>query len=271
MSYQVYTPSVMLQPIVKCFWSLDEPAQDQPVVQRVVPDGCMEMIFHYGDPFRQYFSDGQSIEQPLCFIYGQINRYIEIAPMGASGIIAARFWPNGLSPLLPIPIADLEDKATALEDIFGSEGEQLGSNVLGSSNTAERILIIEGFLINRLNDADAMDKVAKTCVDVLLQSQGKMDVHELADKLQLHRRQIERKFSSGIGMSPKQLARVIRLQSALKSLDLGQFGSLTSIAYDNGYYDQAHFIRDFKEFTGVSPKSFYAQNLRLSALFASGD
>ena len=82
---------------------------------------------------------------------------------------------------------------------------------------------------------------------------------------------MERKFMMVIGMSPKQLSRVVRLQATLKMLEQKQFTSLTSLAYENGYYDQAHFIKDFKEFTGHSPKSFYADNLKLSTLFIAAE
>ncbi|MGZ5220708.1 MAG: helix-turn-helix domain-containing protein, partial [Chitinophagaceae bacterium] len=80
---------------------------------------------------------------------------------------------------------------------------------------------------------------------------------------------MERKFVSAIGLSPKQLSRVVRLQATLKMLEQQNFGSLTSLAYENGYYDQAHFIKDFKEFTGTSPKFFFSENLKLATLFAS--
>ena len=70
---------------------------------------------------------------------------------------------------------------------------------------------------------------------------------------------------------PKQLARVARLQAALKMIQQKKFNSLTEIAYENGYFDQAHFIKDFREFTGISPKSFFADNLKLSALFVAAE
>ena len=72
-------------------------------------------------------------------------------------------------------------------------------------------------------------------------------------------------------MSPKQLARVARLQSTFKMLAQKKFTSLTSVAYETRYYDQAHFIKDFNKFTGISPKSFYADNVKLSALFVAGE
>jgi hypothetical protein len=69
------------------------------------------------------------------------------------------------------------------------------------------------------------------------------------------------------GVSPKQLSKIIRLQATLKMIADDNFSSLTSVAYSGNYYDQAHFIKDFKEFTGVSPKEFYSENLKLSTLF----
>lgn len=269
MEYKVYTPSPELQPFVKCFWSLDGEKQDEPVRQRVLPDGCMEMIFHYGDHYRQFFDDGSSAVQPRSFIFGQIARYIEIAPTGVTGIIAARFNPEGLTPFLETDVSLLEEKAVGLSELFGEKGLLIEQAVLATNDNEQRIKAIESFLLSLLQLPQATDNVARSCVEVILQSQGQMGMQELAGKLNLNRRQMERRFTSAIGMSPKQLARVVRLQATLKMLEQKKFTSLTSLAYENGYYDQAHFIKDFKEFTGMSPKSFYAENLRFAALFVS--
>jgi len=97
---------------------------------------------------------------------------------------------------------------------------------------------------------------------------GQGSVEDLSKKMSVNRRQLERKFAAVIGLSPKQLSKIIRLQAALKLLQSKDFISLSSIAHESEYYDQAHFIRDFKEFTGLSPKQFYADNLRMSAFFS---
>ncbi len=82
------------------------------------------------------------------------------------------------------------------------------------------------------------------------------------------RRQLERKFTKKVGISPKQLGKVVRLQTALKMLLNRQSENLTKIAYDSEYYDQAHFIKDFKEFTGTTPKEFLEDDkMILSSLF----
>lgn len=272
MNYQVYTPLPELQPFVKCFWTLnDDDVTKNPVKQRILPDGCMEMIFHYADLYQQYFEDGSSIIQPRSFVFGQITTYIEIAPTGITGLIAARFLPDGLGPFLEMPVSSLANKATAINDVFGEKGKLLEENVIAATDNRERIKLIESFLLSRLVDPQTINTITKDCIDIIFQSQGQLDVLELADKLKINRRNMERKFVAAIGMSPKQLSRVVRLQATLKMLDQKNFSSLTSLAYENGYYDQAHFIKDFKEFTGISPKSFFSENLKLAALFASGE
>jgi AraC-like DNA-binding protein len=267
MNYQVYDPSPELQPFVKCFWTLEDGKKEDPVKQRVVPDGCMEMIFHYGDLYKQYFEDGSSIIQPRSFVFGQITKYIEITPTGMSGIVAARFLPEGLIPFLTIPVSHLEDKAVNIEDVFGEKGKMLADEVTAAPDNTLRIKLIEEFLLSCLEDPQTIDAITKGCVEVIFQSQGQLDVMQLAERMNINRRNMERKFMSAIGLSPKQLSKVVRLQATLKMLEQNKFTSLTSLAYENGYYDQAHFIKDFKEFTGMSPKSFFADNLKLSALF----
>ena len=271
MNYEVYTPLPELQPFIKCFWSLEDDAKSEPVKQRVLPDGCMEMIFHYGDLYRQYFEDGTSTIQPRSFIYGQITKYIEIAPTGRSGIISARFLPDGISPFINIPLSALENKAVPLTEIFNENGKLLEGEVIKAKDNQERIKLIETFLLSKLSEQPVIDAITKSCVDVIFQTKGQIVLTELADKMDINRRNMERKFLSVIGISPKQLVRVARLQATLKMLEQKKTMSLTEIAYENGYFDQAHFIKDFKEFTGMSPKSFYADNLKLSALFVAAE
>jgi AraC-like DNA-binding protein len=271
MDYQVFAPDTELQPFVKCFWTMEADRMEEPVKQRILPDGCMEMMFHYGDGYRQYFHDGSSILQPKSFVFGQITNYIEVEPTGMTGIVSARFLPEGLTPFLEIPVSMLANKAVSIADIFGEKGTELEKEVMTTAGNQQRIKIIEAFLLSLLTTPQAIDIITRTCVEVIFQSHGQLGITELADKVKLNRRNMERKFTSVIGMSPKQLSKVVRLQATLKMLDKQRFNSLTSLAYENGYYDQAHFIKDFREFTGMSPKLFFAKNLRYAAMFASAE
>lgn len=269
MDYHVFEPVKELAEYIKCFWILKGNASDEPARQRIVPDGCMEMIFHRGDLFRQYLDDGSSIIQPRAFVFGQITHYLDIEPTGKIDIISARFHPDGLLPILTVPVNSITNQAISLQDLFGVEGQQLENAVLSEAETSSQVECIENFLRRRLAMNQSPDAIIKECVEVILRSRGQLTVDAIAQQMQINRRNLERRFSNSVGMSPKQLSKAIRLQCALNMLEKKQFSSLTSLAYEAGYYDQAHFIKDFKEFTGISPKQFYANHLQYAYFFAS--
>ncbi|SMD38395.1 Helix-turn-helix domain-containing protein [Reichenbachiella faecimaris] len=270
MNYQIFEPNADLATFVKCYWTLESPKKSSPEKQTIVPDGCMEMIFHYGDLYKQYLPNGESIIQPRCFVFGQLTQPLEIEPTGATGIFSIRFHPEGFLPFATIPIKEMEKKATSFKTLFGREGLTLEEKVLKAKSTAERINHVENFLIARLADAKIITGIVKSTVDLIIDSKGQLSVGAVSQQVDISRRQLERNFSSTIGLSPKQLSKTIRLQAILKKL-LNQKGKkLTALAYDGKYYDQAHFIKDFKEFTGITPKEFYGENLKMSKLFYEG-
>ncbi|WP_347218367.1 helix-turn-helix domain-containing protein [Chryseobacterium sp.] len=269
MDYQIFQPHPELASLIKCYWTLDSPKEDIPQTQTIVPDGCMEMIFHYGDLYKQYI-DGKAVIQPRYCIFGQLTEPLRIEPTGITGIFSVRFHHNGFLPFATIPIKEMDDKAVPLEDLFGVAGTGLGEKIFSSSTIQEKIDFVETFLRERLN-TETIDKIVQSTVDILLQVNGQISVHELSQQTNINRRQLERKFSSAIGMSPKQLSKTIRLQSTLRHLLNKEYVNLTALAHDAEYYDQAHFIKDFKEFTGLTPKEFYGDNLQMSYLFYGTD
>ena len=267
MNYQTFEPCTELSTLIKCYWTLESPKEETPEKQIIVPDGCMEMIFHYGDLYRQYLENGTSIIQPKCFVFGQLTRPLEIEPTGETGIFSIRFHSNGFLPFTTIPIKAMENKTASLFEMFEKDGIDIEQKILTATSTSERIQLIEAFLIHRLTDIKTIDRIVKSTVDMILTANGQLSVEELSKQTRINRRQLERKFSSTIGLSPKQLSKTIRLQATLKMLLGKKFTSLTSLAYENEYYDQAHFIKDFKELTGFTPKEFYGNNLKMTSFF----
>jgi AraC-like DNA-binding protein len=165
----------------------------------------------------------------------------------------------------------MENRPVPLVELFGDAGFRLETEILSATATEDRISIVERFLLERLISAESIDKIAKECSELMLELNGQLSVNELSDQLKINRRRLERRFTSAIGLSPKQLSKIIRVQATLKMIANNQFTSLTAIAYEGNYYDQAHFIKDFKEFTGVSPKQFYVNNLKMSQLFLDAE
>ncbi len=268
MNYQTFVPHEQLSGLIKCYWAMESSANEQLEKQSIVPDGCMEMIFHYGDLYRQYMGNGTIVVQPRCFVIGQLTTPLEIEPTGITGIFSVRFKPNGFLPFISnIPIKKMENKAVPLTELFGQDGQDLENKVCNAHSVQERITLVEMFLVDRLNRSEAIDHMVRSAVETILTGNGKMIISQLSGQAQISRRQLERKFHLEIGLGPKQLSKMIRLQTTVKMLLNEEFTSLTSLALENGYYDQSHFIKDFRELVGATPKEFYGENLKMSSFF----
>lgn len=96
---------------------------------------------------------------------------------------------------------------------------------------------------------------------------GSVNIEELSTKLNIGRRHLERQFIDAVGLNPKQYARITRFQHVLALVEQKRYHTLTTLAHNTGFYDQAHFIKDFREFTGLSPRQYFAENLPLVKFF----
>jgi AraC-like DNA-binding protein len=271
MQHKIFEPSLDLAAFVKCYWTLESPIEKTPTRNTIVPDGCMKLIFHYGDLYKHHPETGSSVTLPRCFLIGQLTRPYDVEPTGETGTFFVCFYPNGFLPFTTIPIKDMENTAVPLEKLFGKDGQDIEHKILNAHSNSERITLIEHFLINRRADRETVDNIVKSTVETILTANGQISITDLSERNHTNRRQLVRKFSSAVGLSPKQLSKTIRLQATLKTLLTKKITSLTDLAYENDYYDQAHFIKDFKEFTGLTPKEFYGDHLKMSLIFDSTD
>lgn len=269
MNYNTFKPHPDLESLINCYWTLEVPSEDNPQKQRIIPDGTIEMAFILGDDIKRYTKGHEFILQPRTMVIGQTLEPFYIEPTGYVNTFAIRFYPYGFSNFVSKPIKDLVNKETPLKELFGEHSSMLLENrIVNAKNTRNRINIIEEFLLGELNDKSTIDKIVMSTIDALLLSNGNASIKNILSNDISKRRQLERKFKKQIGISPKQLGKVIRLQTALKLLLNKESEKLTNIAYECEFYDQAHFIKDFKEFTGINPKDFLGnENMTLSSLF----
>lgn len=269
MKYQTFQPHSDLESLVSCYWTLEVPSENNVEKQRIIPDGCIEMAFILGDDIKRYTTENEFILQPRAMVLGQTIEPFYIEPTGYVNTFAIRFYPYGFANFVSMPIKDLANKETPIELLFGANtAKELEHNIIRAKDSKQRIEIIEIFLSEKLNDQTTIDNIVKKTVDALLSSKGTESITTILKEDLSKRRQLERNFKKQIGVSPKQLGKVIRLQTALKMLLNKKTDNLTSIAYESEYFDQAHFIKDFKEFTGINPKEFLGnENMALSTLF----
>jgi AraC-like DNA-binding protein len=260
MNYQTYKPHKDLESIVKFYWTLEVPFDPKNQKQKIVPDGCIEMTFNFGDKIRRYTSETDFILHPNAMVMG---------PTGNVNTFAICFYPIGFANFVTRPLENLVDKETPISELFGQEvADILEQQMIQAADTKQRIDIIEAFFLKILIDKNTISNIVKSTVDALLKTNGTTPINDILTDNISKRRQLERHFRKQIGISPKQLSKAIRLQATLNLLLNRKTETLTDIAYENDYFDQNHFIKDFKDLVGVTPKEYLNnEHMVLSALF----
>lgn len=266
MEYFEYQPLERLSAFIKYHWTLDSAAGDPPHSrERIFPDGCLELIFNYADVFTKFDDSGQPITQPFNIIHGQIRSFIELEATGKIGLLSVRFLPAGLHAFVDFPVDSITDKSIKVSDAWPN-GAQLESKMSDCKTNTERIALIESFLLEKL-DLSRYDQTAADCVKAISDSGGNVSIEELGEKFHVSPRHLERRFLKAVGLSQKVYSRIVRFNRALNLIEQQDFSTFSKLAYDGGFYDQAHFIRDFKDLTGLNPKQYFSENLEMAKFF----
>lgn len=251
MNYTERKPLPRLSAHLECFWfaSKDGPAG---LPERVLPDGCVEWIFHLGAPFKRLNQANEWATQPRSFVVGELTRFILLQPTGPVDTMGVRFRPGGAYRFLPFPVGLLTDSFVSTGNIWGRDGEYLEEAVLNARSHQHRQDAVETFLLSRLIDSEPRRRF-DAAVGEVLRSRGQMRVNQIAAAIGCSPRQLEREFRAAAGLSPKALARVIRFQNLLRLAGEDALRQWAGVALDCGYADQPHMVREFRELTGQSP------------------
>lgn len=267
MDYQIHPPQPKLERYVKYYWTLHNDDDTMPHSrERVFPDGCIELIFNYGDPMK-IFENDQAVTQPRNIVHGQLKKFIELESTGRIELFCARFQAAGFQPFIDFDVSDLTGRSMTIAEIWGDEGKAFEAEMQSADTNEKRIATMENFLIHRMAKTKRMYPEISLCVDDIIASGGEITIDALAQKYNISKRHLERKFLSGVGLSQKLFARVVRFNNALQMIANKDFSTFTNVAHEGGFYDQAHFIRDFKDFTGLNPKQYFSENLEMVKFF----
>lgn len=269
MHYQELPPSPDLAQHLECFWLLSEPTSSiPPPSERVLPDGCLEWIFHLGTPFQRWTKSGDWEKQPRSFVVGQLTRFLLLQRGGHVAIMGVRFRPGGAYRFLPLPLETITDSTIATGEIFRGEGADLEDAVFEASSNARRQQLVEEFLRRRLG-ITAYRPRFEAAIGEIIRSRGQARVLEVAKQVEWSSRQLEREFRVSVGLSPKAFARIIRFQNLLRLVGEGALREWASLALEGGYADQPHMVREFREFSGQSPSERQTSSGELGSYFIS--
>ena len=250
MRYREHPPHPALAPYVECFWSASDPEAVAGTVETIFPDGCPEWIFHLDAPYRSAGSGPGT--QPRSFLVGTTTGPTSIETTGAVSTFSVRFRPAGVSAFHGVALSELADAAATSEELWDGLGRRIEDAVRGARDDRSRRQAVEVFLLSRLRPDRPARRNLDAAVAIILAARGAVSIAALASRLGTGRRRLERTFAAGVGVPPKTLARVARFQNALRRSS-GAPPRWAEIAAECGYADQAHLIREFREFSGETP------------------
>jgi AraC-like DNA-binding protein len=258
-------PSPQLLPIVRHYLLL-ETAQEGSFQHRLLPDGSTGIVFYYGSSTPPQYFLGRKVARS--FYYGPIRSFTDMCFTGHLHMLAVVLQPSGIHALTGIPAAVFRDQVVSLTDLWGRDAALLEEQVCQAGDPVQSIAAVEVFLTGRLQNIRPLHPLVAVAVQQLRLQQGTTGVQVLCRQLGIGERQLERLFRQYIGLSPKQFASLVKLQHTLKLLqNKTGTGQLTGITYAAGYYDQAHFIREFKKQAGMLPSQYLEQTQRLALNF----
>jgi AraC-like DNA-binding protein len=253
-----YAIPSLLAPFVKSIWSMENSRTHDCARERILPDGCVELVMHFRDPFQNHLADGTTDLQPASFVVGQMKHFLEIEPTGATGFMAVRFPARGAYLFLRPPMSEVAGSVVPLSQVWDDRANEYTERVTVARDMATRVRIIEAMLLEALRTNGRRDHAVERCVELIQNSVEPTSVKELGSIIGLSTRQLARRFQNVIGMSPKEFVRVNRFIRAAHRLRVHARASLTETAYDCGYFDQAHFNHEFRRFAGMTPGEFIA-------------
>jgi AraC-like DNA-binding protein len=267
--YHFFPPSAALAATVRCLWIFEAPAaRGTPApIERIVPDGCTELVVHYGDRFAEAHAGIAGRLQPRSLFAGQLAHPLWLRATGSAGVIGARFHPFAARRIAGLPLDRLTDLRLDSHDLWPNGAAALEDAIGEACDDRERVAILERFLLDRLAGTRRDDdEVIARCVGAIERESPPID--ELVRRSGLGRRQLERRFGEAVGLPPRLFARVVRVRRVVDAVAEGD--RWTDAAHRAGYFDQSHLVRDFQRFVGCAPTEFAREREGLAAALADG-
>jgi len=255
-----------LRPYVQCLWRLRGASHDA-TPQRVVPDGSVEMVLHLGDEFRQHEDDGQVVVQPRALVVGVVDRWLMLEPTGEVDVLGVRFRPGAVRGVLGIPQAELLGACHDLGSLgvppLGTVHEQVGN----AATDRDRVAVLSAALVQAAKQAAAPPTPVMYATHRIISTAGRAPIGGLAAEAGMSQRHLERHFQREVGVTAKGLARLRRFQAVIGRLYSEGPPRWATLAAACGFADQAHLVREFREFAGITPAAYWRELHPLGDLF----
>lgn len=263
MKYYTIQPCERLKDFVSHFWISEFNGSNKDLFTYFsTADSCSKLVFFYKNNAdksnvndREFLSSG---------IQGQTQTHGQFPIYGGFEIFGVNLIPYSIPYLFSVPTPEISNHIIDLDMLLGQKGKDLNEKMATANNNAQRLKIISDFLEKQLIHNYYKETIIISAIKQIKAKKGLVDINVLSKQCFLSQKQFERKFREWSGFTPKLYSRIVRFEAVLNSYN--KLNSLTEIGYACGYYDQSHFIRDFKKFTGYSPTHYFSLAPNLSCV-----
>jgi AraC-like DNA-binding protein len=241
-----------------------------PLYRREVPSAEVPLIINFGAPIRLFdVVDRTRSTELASFATGAYDSHVIVEANGSQGGMQIDFTILGMRLFLGQPLADLTNRGVGLEDIFGVDGRRVTMELHDAGTWQDRFDLLDREIGARIAAAKKPAPEVLCTWKRIVDSGGLVSIGALVAETGWSQKHLISQFREHIGLAPKTLARVMRFGRAVDRLRRGKHASLTDLALDCGYYDQSHFDRDFRAFSGVTPTDLL-RTLGMTGGFSSG-
>jgi AraC-like DNA-binding protein len=242
------------------------------VRRREIAGALVPLIINFGPPFRIHGSGGSAVSEPReGFVAGLSDGFSVSESTGRSRCVQVNFTPLGARRFLRLPMGELANRVVGLEDLFGrAAADRLAARLHDAPDAEARFALVDAFVGARVDEARGPSAGVGRAWRRLRETSGRVEAGALAAEIGCSRKHLAARFHDEVGLPPKSVARILRFQHAVSLLDPSADVRWTEVAHRCGYYDQAHLIRDFRQFAGATPGE-YLRGIAIGNDPAAGD
>lgn len=262
MNFSRIEPHPDLNQLIECYWTMQSD-EASPSIEKIIPDGFTELIFNYGSVYKSKNKDGWCLQSPN-LLAGQISSYFYLENTGPTASVAIKLKPAALTQLFSLNMQQYLDKIVDLDTFPHAELANLKEKIFPFKDEKHLKQILDDYFISR--STTAAKNPIKDTLSLIFSSNGMASVAEMLHVAQVGERQLERLFKRYVGLSPKYYSRIIRFNYIFQLLKT-KHCTWSEIVFRSGYYDQSHFIRNFKAFTGEDPSTYYFEEKNMANFF----
>jgi AraC-like DNA-binding protein len=262
--FNFYKPKPPLSKFVDNFW-LYEGHEAEHKTERILPTGTLELVINLRQNELRFY-DAERPENCTRFsgaiVSGAHGR--GFAPAEETFVIGVHFKPGGAFPFLGLPAGDLADTHVDLETLWGPSAGRLRERLCEARTSAERFQLLQEALLSRLCHGVEQHYAVSAALEMFGKNQAGPRVREAAKYLGLSQRRFIQVFKAEVGMTPKLFSRIQRFQQTRTFIQHNPSINWADLAVDLGYFDQSHLIREFLEFSGLSPTDYINRHKRIN-------